>query len=1155
MTLRNGYALDQEGGAVLLKGTASLTVNEVEFVNNFATWDGGAINVGSMSGSVTVTISVFDRNRSGISQRMALYVNNASSVSVRNSTFTGNGPGSITAMFTDAGTVRLVNLTIAANGTGGAIVGSGATTISISNSLLAGSGSLYTINGASVDAATSRNNVIAGYAADLSTSVNGNVISPNLVTLIGPLGSHGGPTRTMPLLPGSPAINAGTSDGGDIPNTDQRGIARVGAPDAGAFESRGFSMSEVSGSAQSAIVQTNFANPLVVSVSANQAMEPVAGGLVRFTSPLTGPSVQYLSDFNAYIDSDGRAQLTVRANATAGGPYNVVATVSGLTPINFPLTNLPNPCVGISFPYTLVGSDNSARLSNVRKALECANSNGASLDIIDLDGQEVALPADDIYATYDAATGLPQITSAVLIRNGTLRHDTSMGGTLFRTFDIAANGNLTVQNLRLLGDMAGTRAGAFLNLGSLKVISSTISGYSTGNRGGILVNESGATSEFVNVLAYNNNAVYAHAIDNYGAVNIINSTFAKHTSTGQFGFVLEGSGYTVRNSILWNAGSGPGMISAGNTVSNSLVRNGYTSGTSILNTDPLFINYGTDDYRLQAASPVVDVGVNSDVPADSTDVNGNGNTTESTPDRDLNPRIVGTNVDLGAYERQISTPSLSISDLSQNEGNSGTTNFSFTVSLSNPAPAGGVSFDIATANGTATAGSDYVARSLSSQTIEAGSSSYSFVVTVSGDTMVEPDETFFVTVSNVVGATVAAPQAQGTIVNDDSAAITIADVTQPENGTFTFSAVLSSATSAPFDVNWNFSPGTTSAADFTGGTYPTGGSLSFTGSAGETQTFTVPVFDDALVESSETFGVNLNNFSTSGGFTVDISDTAIGTITDNNTAGITVSPTSGLVTTEAGGTATFTVVLNSQPTANVTIGLTSSDTTEGVSAPASLTFTAANWNTPQTVTVTGVDDATVDGDVAYTIVNAAAVSADTSYNGLNPAEVSVTNTDNDVAGITVNPTSGLVTTEAGGTASFTIVLNSQPSANVTIGLSSSDTTEGVVAPASLTFTAANWNTPQTVTVIGVADAIADGDVAYTIITSAAVSADPNYNGIDPADVSVTNEEGELPEHEVGGTVVGLLGNGLELSLNGSETLPIASNGIFRFQSEITLGQT
>src|SRR5207249_410276 len=115
-------------------------------------------------------------------------------------------------------------------------------------------------------------------------------------------------------------------------------------------------------------------------------------------------------------------------------------------------------------------------------------------------------------------------------------------------------------------------------------------------------------------------------------------------------------------------------------------------------------------------------------------------------------------------------------------------------------------------------------------------------------------------------------------------------------------------------------------------------------------------------------------------------------------------------------------------------------------------------------TITGVNDAIADGNIAYSIVTAAASSSDGNYNGLNASDVSVTNTDNDTAGITVNPTSGLTTTEAGGTATFSVVLDSQPTANVTIGLSSNNTAEGTVSTGSLTFTPANWNVAQTVTV-------------------------------------------------------------------------------------------
>ena len=108
------------------------------------------------------------------------------------------------------------------------------------------------------------------------------------------------------------------------------------------------------------------------------------------------------------------------------------------------------------------------------------------------------------------------------------------------------------------------------------------------------------------------------------------------------------------------------------------------------------------------------------------------------------------------------------------EGNSGTTTAGFIVNLTAPAPVGGVTFDIATQDNTATlADNDYVMRSLTSQTIPEGSQTFPFDVTVNGDTGNEPNETFFVNVTNVVGATVGDGQGLGTITNDDFSAIPI----------------------------------------------------------------------------------------------------------------------------------------------------------------------------------------------------------------------------------------------------------------------------------------------------------------------------------------------------------------------------------------------
>src|SRR5580765_4059321 len=114
--------------------------------------------------------------------------------------------------------------------------------------------------------------------------------------------------------------------------------------------------------------------------------------------------------------------------------------------------------------------------------------------------------------------------------------------------------------------------------------------------------------------------------------------------------------------------------------------------------------------------------------------------------------------------------SLNIGDVTQAETNSGTTTFSFNVSLSAPAPPSGVTFTVNTADGTtnpANAGSDYVAIVNGPGSISGGGTSTTVNVTVNGDTMVETNETFFVNISNVVGASAGDTQGLGTITNDD----------------------------------------------------------------------------------------------------------------------------------------------------------------------------------------------------------------------------------------------------------------------------------------------------------------------------------------------------------------------------------------------------
>lgn len=272
------------------------------------------------------------------------------------------------------------------------------------------------------------------------------------------------------------------------------------------------------------------------------------------------------------------------------------------------------------------------------------------------------------------------------------------------------------------------------------------------------------------------------------------------------------------------------------------------------------------------------------------------------------------------------------------------------------------------------------------------------------------------------------------------------------------------------------------------------------------QTVTVTGVDDALPDGSITYHIVTGPATSADPFYngFDAADVSVSN-SDNETAGVTVQPLTGLVTTESGGTATFTVVLNTAPTANVTIGLSSNDATEG-SVPANVVFTPANWNVPQTVTVTGVNDNQIDGAIAYTIVTANTVSTDANYSNLPVFDVAVSNQDNDVAAINITPTTGLVTTEAGGTATFSVVMATQPTANVSFDLTSSNPAEGTASSGTITFTPANWNVPQIVTLTGQPDAVVDPSTAYTIITSVVTSADTDYNGLNPSDVTATNVE-------------------------------------------------
>ena len=280
------------------------------------------------------------------------------------------------------------------------------------------------------------------------------------------------------------------------------------------------------------------------------------------------------------------------------------------------------------------------------------------------------------------------------------------------------------------------------------------------------------------------------------------------------------------------------------------------------------------------------------------------------------------------------------------------------------------------------------------------------------------------------------------------------------------------------------------------------------------QTVSVTGVNDDIIDGdiSSTITLAINVDGSDDNFDLSFDKTITVSTTDDDTAGFTIAESDlTTVVTEAGSTDTFTVVLDAEPDSDVEIDLTTSDSTESSVSPSTLTFTSANWNTPQTVTVTGVNDSIIDGDISSTITLAInADGSDNNFDSLDNKTLSVSTTNDDSAGFTIAESdSTTVVTEAGSTDTFTVVLDAEPDSDVVIDLSTPDATEVTVSLTSLTFTPTDWNTPQTVSVTGVNDTIIDGDISSTI--TLAINADGSDNNFDSLDnqtlsVLTTNDD-------------------------------------------------
>ncbi len=388
-----------------------------------------------------------------------------------------------------------------------------------------------------------------------------------------------------------------------------------------------------------------------------------------------------------------------------------------------------------------------------------------------------------------------------------------------------------------------------------------------------------------------------------------------------------------------------------------------------------------------------------------------------------------------------------------------------------------------------------------------------------------------------------------TLTDNDDAAVTVTGLAQntaphetvtEAGGTATFNVAL--ATRPTANVTVTVSSSDAGECRVSVGSAAPGISTTLTFSAANwsaARTVTLTGRDDAVDDGDQDCTITAAAAST--GDTVYDSDTEVPDVTftarntDDDDAALVLSELAASMNpretvTEGGGTAAFKVALASEPTADVTVTVTSSDagecrvSTAGSATPAAsktLTFTAATaatlWSTPQEVTLTGQNDDADDGDVDCTITVAAASTGDALYNSASDVPdltFEARNTDDDTVGLVLSKTSVMTSENTADQTvnrdTFTVKLGSQPTADVTVALMSSDTGEATVSPSSLTFTMTTWDAAQTVTVTGVDDALTDTPQNYTITLNPASTGDTAYNALMNVTVSGTNADDEAP---------------------------------------------
>ncbi len=427
------------------------------------------------------------------------------------------------------------------------------------------------------------------------------------------------------------------------------------------------------------------------------------------------------------------------------------------------------------------------------------------------------------------------------------------------------------------------------------------------------------------------------------------------------------------------------------------------------------------------------------------------------------------------------------------EGNSGTKLLAFTIKLS-AASSQATTFSIATANGTAIAGSDYVART-GTVTIAAGQTSAVVNVTVNGDTLYEANETVKLTLSSPSGATfaggVGSISASGTLTNDDTAPVaTVSGATLVEGNdgttTLVFTVTLSAASGLPATFSYATSNGTALAgSDYVAST----GTLTI--AAGQTSgTVSITVNGDTLYEANETLTLTLSNASGASFVGGAASLAATGTIGNDDAP--PVASLSGAVVVEGNDGTTslvYTVTLSAISGLATTIAYATADGTATAGSDyvaTSGTLTIAAGQTTGTITVLVNGDAAYEADETVTLGLSSPSGA--SFAGGAPTLAATGTIANDDAPPVASIASAVVTEGNSGTANlvFTVTLSNASVLPVTIAYAAANGTAlagSDYTAASGTLTIAAGQTSGTITIPVLGDTTYEANETLTLTLS------------------------------------------------------------------------